>query len=260
MREYLDLIYNYAAEAIQTGLSLSDIGNFMIDIGDTLGFDLIDDLSPDSLSRTARLINVDSALLQYLAGRLNIDVEGLMKNFALFLGSESQEASDTDGSEQANEDMQANEDIQANKDMQAAEEDMMDEDVLDSESREADPALFQINNCLITAIANHSNTSLSNEEISQIREKLSKNYSVSPGVFLNADDANTVAGIFVSMHIQNAVLIVYDTMTGMYNAVIPAFGVFTADNEDAVNAHIQQHCPVPSPNIISIKMRRGHFY
>ena len=248
VREYLDLVHNYAYYAVQNGLALRDIGYFIIDIGDTLGFDLIDDLSPDSQSRTARLLEVASFLTQYISGPSNINVEGLMDYFEQFLGLENQETSDTDGSDQAN------------GGEQTVEESMMDEDVLDAESQEEDPALFQINNCLITAIANHSGISLSNEAIAQIRMNLSGNFAVPPGVFLNADDANVVAGIFVLMGIQNAVLVVHDTMTGMYNAVIPAFGVFTADNEDAVNAHIQQHCPVPSPTIISIKMRRGHFY
>lgn len=86
--EYFRLVENHVYFAIQNGLSLSDIGDLMIDIGDTLGFDLIDDLSPDSLPRTARLIDVAAFLTQYVSGSLNIDVEGLMNVFAQFLGRE----------------------------------------------------------------------------------------------------------------------------------------------------------------------------
>lgn len=248
VNEYLKLVDSYADDAIQNGLSLYNIGYFLIEIGDTLGFDLIDDLSPDSYMRTARLIGVASSLIEYTSGVLNMDVDDLMDNFALFLGSESQKPSDPDGSEQAR------------AIAQAAEGSKMDDGVLDSGSQERDLELFQINNCLITAIAANRGVSPGIGEITQIRMSLWANLSVPPGVFLNADDANVVAGIFMEMDIEDAVLVVYDMGTNKYNVVIPAFGAYEAATEtDAIDI-IQQRYQAAPPTIISITLQGGHFY
>lgn len=248
VNEYLKLVNSYADDAIQNGLSLYNIGYFLIEIGDTLGFDLIDDLSPDSRMRTARLIGVASSLIEYTSGVLNMDVDDLMDNFALFLGSESQKPSDSDGSERAH------------AITQAAEGNKMDDGVLDSGSQERNFELFQINNCLITAIADNVGASPSIGEITQIRMSLWANLSVPPGVFLNADDANVVAGIFMEMGIQDAVLVVHDMGTNRYNVVIPAFGVYMAATEGAVATIIQRHYQAAPPTIISVTLQGNHFY
>lgn len=248
VNEYLKLVNSYADDAIQNGLSLYNIGYFLIEIGDTLGFDMIDDLSPDSHMRTARLIRVASSLIEYTSGVLNMDVGDLMDNFALFLGSESQKSSDSDGSEQAH------------AITQAAEGNKMDDGVLDSGSQESNFELFQINNCLITAIAAYIGASPGIGEITQIRMSLWANLAVPPGVFLNADDANVVAGIFMEMGIQNAVLVVHDMAADMYNVVIPAFGAYEADTETDAIAIIQRHYQAAPPTIISITLQGNHFY